>query len=43
MTVFVQRTDGKITGVYANAQPGYAEEELPADHPEVVEFMKRFQ
>lgn len=37
--VFVQRTnDGKIKGVYANRQEGYAEEELPDDDNEVIEF-----
>lgn len=36
---FVQRTlAGQVTGVYANRQPGYAEEELTDTHPEVVAF-----
>jgi uncharacterized protein with HEPN domain len=36
---FVQRNwKGEVTGVYSGAQPGYAEEELPDDHPDVVEF-----
>lgn len=38
-TVFVQRDeDGKIIGVYRRAQPGYAEEEILASDPAVVEF-----
>ena len=38
--VYVERdTDGAIKGVYANEQPGYAEEQLPADDPEVVAFL----
>jgi hypothetical protein len=40
MAVYAERDDaGNITGVYANPQPGYAEEELPNDHPEVVAFI----
>jgi hypothetical protein len=45
-TVFVQRESsqaspdfGKVIGVYRNLQPGYAEEELPADHPDVVAYV----
>jgi hypothetical protein len=38
-TVWVQRgLGGVIKGVYANRQPGYAEEELPADDAEVIAF-----
>ena len=35
---YVQRRSGKIIGVYANAQPGYAEEHLADDHADVVAF-----
>lgn len=37
--VYVERRSGKISGVYANLQEGYAEEELPDDAPEVVAFL----
>jgi len=40
-TVFVERSSGIITGVYANRQDGYAEEELTANHAEVVAFHAR--
>lgn len=33
---YVQRSDGAITGEFANAQPGYAEEWLDDDAPEIV-------
>jgi len=34
---YVQRdSEGRINGVFANLQKGYAEEELPDDSPEVV-------
>ena len=37
--IFVERNaGGKITGVYAVAQKGYAEEELPDDHADVIAF-----
>lgn len=37
MSRFVQRdSDGKLIGHYANPQPGYAEEELPDDHPDIL-------
>jgi len=36
---YVQRTAGKITGVYALPQKGYAEEELPDDSPEVIAYL----
>jgi hypothetical protein len=36
---YVERKDGKVTGVYTNAQPGYAEEFLADEHAEVVEFL----
>lgn len=39
MNVFVERdATGIIKGVYQNPQPGYADEELPDDAPEVVAF-----
>lgn len=40
-TVFVQRINGVVKGVYANRQEGYAEEELPDDHSDVAEFRVR--
>ena len=37
--VYVQRDAGQdITGVFANKQPGYAEELLADDHQDVVKF-----
>lgn len=37
---YVSRGDnGKINGLYANLQPGYAEEFLPDDNPEVMAFL----
>lgn len=37
--VWVERDDnGAIKGVYANLQPGYAEEQLPGDDPDVAAF-----
>ena len=37
---YVERgIDGKVTGLYANPQPGYAEEELSDDSPEVVAYL----
>jgi len=41
MNVFVERRNGAVCGVYANLQPGFAEEELPEDHADVVEFRVR--
>lgn len=39
---FVERDEGGgIKGVYAVAQPGYAEEELADNHPDVVAFNAR--
>jgi hypothetical protein len=35
---YVERKDGKVTGVYANPQTGYAEELLAEDDAEVVAF-----
>lgn len=36
---FVERTkDGVVTGVYSCKQPGYAEEYLKDDHPDVVAY-----
>jgi hypothetical protein len=38
---YVQRDDeGNITGIFANPQPGFAEEYLPDDDPEVVAFLE---
>lgn len=36
---YVQRNAGKVCGIYANAQPGYAEEFLPDDSAEVLEYL----
>ena len=37
MIRFVQRNkDGKLVGHYANLQPGYAEEEVAGEHPDIV-------
>lgn len=39
---YIQRNFvAQITGLYANAQPGYAEEFLPDDHSEVVDFLSK--
>ena len=39
--VYVQRDESnKVKGVFANPQPGYAEEHKPDDDPEVVEFFR---
>jgi hypothetical protein len=35
---YVERRDGKVTGLYANKQSGYAEEFLEEDHADVVAF-----
>jgi hypothetical protein len=35
---YVERRDGKVTGLYANPQPGYAEEFLADDHAEAIAF-----
>ena len=38
---YVQRDDeGNITGCFANPQPGFAEEYLPDDDAEVVDFLE---
>jgi len=38
--VYVQRNaSGAIQGVFANKQPGLAEEQLASDHPDVVAFI----
>ena len=39
-TVFVERINGVIVGVYANRQLGHAEEELLEDDPEVIAFFE---
>lgn len=37
---YVSRDDsGKINGLYANPQPGFGEEYLPDDDPQVVAFL----
>lgn len=37
--VFVQRdADGKVQGVYGCAQPGYAEEQVSKDSPEIQAY-----
>ncbi|TVR11857.1 MAG: DUF4376 domain-containing protein [Salinarimonadaceae bacterium] len=36
---YVQRREGRVVGLYANEQPGYAEEFLAEDHPEVLAFL----
>lgn len=33
---WVEQRDGSVVGVYANRQPGYAEEERPEDHADLV-------
>jgi hypothetical protein len=39
---YVSRDDSaSINGLYANPQPGYAEEYLPDDDPEVVAFLEK--
>ena len=39
--MFVMRDEsGKIVGVFASAQPGYADEFVPADDDELKEFYK---
>lgn len=38
MSVFVQRREGVVTGVFAILQPGIADEELADDHPDVVAY-----
>lgn len=36
---YVERDkDGIVKGVYACLQPGYAEEMLPDDHPDILKF-----
>lgn len=35
---YVERREGKVTGLYANQQPGYADEFLEENDPEVVAF-----
>ena len=37
--MFIERKNGAITGLYKQPQPGYAEEELPDDHPEVLAYL----
>lgn len=37
-TVYVQRSGGRVVGVYAQRQPGVAEEQLAADHQDIQQF-----
>lgn len=37
--MFVQRENGKVVGLFELPQPGYAEEEIAADHADVVAFL----
>jgi hypothetical protein len=39
MMPYVQKQNGKVIGIYALSQPGYAEELLADDHPEVMAFL----
>lgn len=39
-TWFVVRKDGAIVTIYACPQRGFAEEEVPADDPEVLSFLE---
>ena len=36
--MFVQRVNGVITGAFAKPQPGYAEEEIADDDPELLAY-----
>lgn len=38
---YVERKDGGVSGLFSASQPGYAEEFLPEDHPEVLAFRIR--
>lgn len=39
--MFVERDEaGRVVGVFLLPQPGFAEEELPDDDPEVVGFVE---
>src|SRR5687768_11183100 len=38
MEVYVRREAGLVTGVFAIPQPGYAEEPIEDDHPDVVAY-----
>ena len=38
---YVARIDGVIVSVNNRPQPGFAEEALPADHPDVVAYLTR--
>lgn len=37
---YIERRDGKVMGVYQNLQPGYAEEEVRDDCPDLLEYRK---
>ena len=42
--VWVQRdVSGAVTGVYANKQGGYAEEQIASDHPDVVAYRAKLK
>lgn len=38
---YVERIDGRIVGVYAMKQDGYAEELVSDDAPDLVEFLSK--
>ena len=39
---YAQRDElGVLVGHFANPQPGYAEEEVPDDHPDIVAWRRR--
>lgn len=41
---YVERdSDGVVKGCYVNPQPGYAEESLEDDAPEVIAFWERVE
>ncbi len=37
--MFVQYSGRKIVGLFAKAQPGYAEQELPDDHKDIQAYL----
>jgi len=42
--MFVERDEnGQVKGLYACLQPGYAEEELADDHPDVVAYRQALE
>ncbi|UXS23111.1 hypothetical protein [Agrobacterium tumefaciens] len=38
---YIERNNGRIVGVYAKKQQGYAEELVPDDDPDLVEFLAK--